>query len=330
MEYPKITIITPSFNQGQYLGQTIQSVLNQGYPNLEYIVVDGGSTDNSIEIIKKYENRITYWETEKDKGQSDAINKGLIRATGEIVNWINSDDYYEPNALFAVAEAFRESSINVVCGRSRLFRNFNETLSYSKGTDIYPNNLAKTIGWSRIDQPETFFRRSVIEKMGLLDTSLHYLMDRDWWIKYLFIFGLKGVAKIEDVLVNFRLHNASKTVSQKEKFQVEHDSFYYSLAKEFNLYKYMNLYKEVCAINENFTIQMVDTYNQALVERALNYYTLLRANELYAQNDRHKAQILLEQIEKKWLAETDTALYNKLYWRNKYVPQFVINLLRKK
>jgi GT2 family glycosyltransferase len=107
IDLPKISIVTPSFNQGKFLEKTILSVLEQGYPNLEYIIIDGGSTDNSVEIIRKYENRLAYWVSEPDCGQSNAINKGFERATGEILGWLNSDDWYHPGALKAVAEVFR-------------------------------------------------------------------------------------------------------------------------------------------------------------------------------------------------------------------------------
>ncbi len=139
---PKITIITPSFNQGNFLEQTILSVLDQQYPNLEYMVIDGGSRDASVSIIRRYEKHLAYWVSEKDAGQSDAINKGLRRATGQVINWLNSDDYYEPRTLFTVAEHFGEPGTRVLCGRSRLFRGSGQTAYYSQGTDVFPGNLA--------------------------------------------------------------------------------------------------------------------------------------------------------------------------------------------
>ena len=108
-EYPKITVVTPSFNQAQFLERTILSVLTQNYPNLEYIIIDGGSTDGSVEIIKKYESKLTYWVSEPHRGQSHAINKGWQRATGEIVAWLNSDDTYEPDAIRRVVEFLQKN-----------------------------------------------------------------------------------------------------------------------------------------------------------------------------------------------------------------------------
>ena len=124
--YPKISIITPSYNQGQFLEQTIVSVLGQNYPNLEYVIIDGGSTDNSVEIIKKYEQHLAYWVSEKDKGQADAINKGLKFCTGEIFNWLNSDDYLENGALYKIAAAFENPVIDMVAGVVRNFNNKEE------------------------------------------------------------------------------------------------------------------------------------------------------------------------------------------------------------
>lgn len=326
---PKISIITPSFNQGQYLEQTIASVLNQQYPNLEYIIIDGGSTDQSVEIIKKYEKHLAYWVSEKDQGQSHAINKGLGRATGEIINWLNSDDYYEPQTLKTIAQAFEDATVDVVSGRARLFQENNQTVGYTKGVDLYVGNLAKTIGWARIDQPETFFRARVIHKIGLLNENLHYIMDRDWWIRFLCNFGMEGVKQLPETLVNFRLHNTSKTVAQRAKFQIEHDSLYYAMATNSRLTAYAHLIQSVCPVKNIDVADIFSCLSTSQVEAVLTYYLLLRANEFYARNNRLKARQLLNNINVAFLLPDDKKLWRKLSFRNKYIPEFMINLLRR-
>ncbi len=166
--------------------------------------------------------------------------------------------------------------------------------------------------------------------MGLLDTGLHYLMDRDWWLKYLFLFGLQGVVKIPDVLVNFRLHPESKTVSQKLKFQVEHDSFYYALARQCGLALYAHIISNVCSVKPDYTIHLPVTPDPELVEKALNYYLLFRANEFYAGGEWKKAQPFLEQVTTDLLEKEDKKLHRQLYLRNKYLPEPVIQFLRRK
>ena len=116
--FPKISIVTPSFNQAEFIEETILSVLNQKYPNLEYIIIDGGSSDGTIDIIKKYEDKIAYWISEKDDGQSYAINKGLQRSTGEIISWLNSDDIFSNNALYTIASAFKKFQSPLIVGGS--------------------------------------------------------------------------------------------------------------------------------------------------------------------------------------------------------------------
>ncbi len=230
MSTQRISIITPSFNQASFIAQTIDSVLSQNYPNLEYIIIDGGSTDASVDIIKKHEKHLAYWISEKDRGQSHAINKGLARATGDIVNWLNSDDYYEPEALFKVAEAFSNSTINAAAFRSRIIKDGKE-VRISHGTDLH-DSLEKTLGLARIDQPETFFRRAAFMKVGLLNERLHYLMDREWWMRYMLTFGIQNIKKYDDVIVNFRLHDSSKTVSQAMGFERESASLFCLLAQK--------------------------------------------------------------------------------------------------
>jgi glycosyltransferase involved in cell wall biosynthesis len=290
---PKISIVTPSFNQAEFLEQTIESVLSQGYPNLEYFVMDGGSNDRSVEIIKKYESHLAGWVSEKDRGQSHAINKGLNLSTGDVFNWLNSDDYYEQGTLQKVGEYFSDPDLNVLCGRSRLF---GEGLPsrISPGTDIYPNQLAKTIGQARIDQPETFFRKQLINKIGVVNENLHYLMDRELWIRYLLVFGLNGIKQIPDILVNFRLHNLSKTVSQASKFEKERDDLYFTLASTLINSDESNHF-ELC-FSDSKVLESCDfqIHNAELIRLAIQYFFMLKADELFFQKKFKVAREVLD------------------------------------
>ncbi|MCU0446147.1 MAG: glycosyltransferase [Microscillaceae bacterium] len=329
MEYPKITIITPSFNQGIYIEECILSVLGQNYPNLEYFIIDGASTDHTVEIIQKYASKIDYWVSKPDAGQSDAINKGLRRASGEIINWLNADDIYEPDALWKIARAFQDSTVQVVSGRCKILPiKPNQVSHYSDGTDIYPHNLAKTIGWARTDQPATFYRAEAVRKMNELDIELHYLMDRDWWVKYLLHFGLNHIVKIPDVLVNFRLHPASKTITSPKQFHQDRSTYFWALAKKCQLLDYQIVIEKNELINPNFVLKNFPPITQDLAYQVLNYYCLLTADEYYAQNQIKQAKKYLKAIKPMILAPGDRHLYKKLLLRSSYLPLWLIKWLR--
>lgn len=184
MHYPKISVITPNFNGGVYLEQTIKSVLSQNYPNLEYIIIDGGSRDNSIAIIKKYEKHLTYWVSEPDKGMYDAIQKGFEQSTGEIMAWINSDDLYHPKAFFTVAEIFNLNGVNWLQGIPSFFDEMGRTIAvehikrWSK-LDYYLGNFE----W--IQQESVFWRRSLWEAAGgKMATEMKYAGDLELWLRF--------------------------------------------------------------------------------------------------------------------------------------------------
>jgi glycosyltransferase involved in cell wall biosynthesis len=207
----KFSVVTPSLNQGRFLEETIQSVLSQGSPNLEYIIIDGGSTDGSVDIIKKYEKKLSYWVSEKDRGQSDAINKGLRRASGEILAWLNSDDCYLPGTLERVAEFFSSHpAVDLVYGDLLLIDGGGKTLGIRR---VVPYNYTLALyGLSTVPQPSAFFRRRALDVVGLLDEELHYQMDTEFFLR----FGRKGlnIKHLPVPLAMFRLHAQSKTVSE--------------------------------------------------------------------------------------------------------------------
>lgn len=247
--WPKISIVTPSFNQGQYLEETIRSVLLQNYPNLEYIIIDGGSTDDSVKIIKKYEPWLTYWVSEFDKGQSDAINKGLKQSSGDIFNWICSDDYLEEGALVNVVGCLNGDDANAVCGVSRLLYS-DKSVSYAS-TPLY-DNVEEMIYHAHITQPSTFFKMSIIKRVGPLTSTLHYCMDAQWWVKYLLIHGSSGVVFTEIVLANYRYHEASKTISKSSLFMQDFIQIRHSVMKLFDAPKFMlKFYSKRVPIDSN-------------------------------------------------------------------------------
>ena len=182
-QLPIISIVTPSFNQGQYLEETILSVLNQDYPALEFFIIDGGSTDGSVEIIKKYAHRLTYWESKPDRGQSHGINKGFRMASGEIVAWLNSDDLLAPGALKVVAQAWQKNPrLGLISGQTEIIDQAGKPTGNIFGSE--PNVINSLLSSENpISQPSTFFSTSALKEVGFLDETLHMSMDWDLWLR---------------------------------------------------------------------------------------------------------------------------------------------------
>lgn len=216
--WPRISIITPSYNQGRFIEQTIRSVLLQNYPNLEYIIIDGGSKDETVDVIKKYEPWLSYWTSERDRGQSDALQKGFSRATGDIMAWINSDDFYARGALLKVAEAYMQRPFSLFCGSCRMITENNKAIQQLFTPRITFQTLLRY--WKPHfcpPQPSIFFTGEVFEYAGPFDEELSYAMDFSFW--------LKAVARYqftitEEMLSFYRVHSNSKTGSGNgfEKF----------------------------------------------------------------------------------------------------------------
>jgi glycosyltransferase involved in cell wall biosynthesis len=216
MDLPKISIVTPSFNQGQYLEAAILSVLNQNYPNLEYIIIDGGSTDESVEIIKKYEASLTYWVSEKDQGQADAINKGLAKCTGEIFNWINSDDILADGVLHMIAGLYHKHHFEILAGSVLEFdKDGKEKTIYN--THLTPENMIMKVPEMRFHQPGIWLKTENIKALGGLSMEYHYCFD--WHLVMRYLIQFSEILYTRDILVKFRLHDLSKTVSVPLNFQ---------------------------------------------------------------------------------------------------------------
>lgn len=206
--HPRITIITPSYNQGQFIEETIQSVLCQQYPNLEYMIIDGGSDDNTVEIIKKYEKHITYWCSEKDSGQAHAINKGFARATGAILMWLNSDDMLMPNVLQLIAKKYSENPNALYFGNCLHFRHQGNAL-VSNGSDVttsYKNNQLSEVDF--IIQPSSFWSKEIWENVGLLSEELHFGFDWEWFLR---VEQKYPLIPISECISLYRIHDAHKS-----------------------------------------------------------------------------------------------------------------------
>lgn len=181
---PKISIVTPSYNQAEFIERTMRSVLDQDYPNVEYIVVDGGSTDGTPNVIARYADRLAYWVSEPDRGQSHAINKGLARASGEILGWLNSDDWLEPGALARVAlEATRFPDAGAFVGEGRVVDGAGKIYEHKKPGELSFEAFCRWLDGDFFMQPACFFRRSAWERSGPLDETLHVSLDLDLWLR---------------------------------------------------------------------------------------------------------------------------------------------------
>ena len=182
-QLPIISIVTPSYNQGSYLEETILSVLEQGYPALEFFIFDGGSTDGSLDIIQKHQDQLTFWESKPDRGQSHAINKGFRMASGEIVAWLNSDDLLAPGALKVVAQAWQQNpGVGLITGQTEIIDQAGKPTGNIFGSE--PNVINSLLSSENpVSQPSTFFSTSALKEVGFLDETLHMSMDWDLWLR---------------------------------------------------------------------------------------------------------------------------------------------------
>lgn len=242
---PKVSIVTPSYNQDEHIENTILSVLDQSYENIEYIIIDGGSTDKSIDIINKYSDRISYWCSEPDNGQSHAINKGWRRANGDILAYLNSDDLLVQGAIKKIVNVFsKNDEVGIVFGDCRLINKVGEKIGVRRPSDSNYRKLLK-YGQDKIAQPSTFFLGDLVRSVNYLDESLNYSMDYDLLLK---LAKISKMHYIPEILAEYRIHTSTKSFTEADKHWKENflvrkrydDGFFFIIGIKYMLFRTLN------------------------------------------------------------------------------------------
>lgn len=328
MIFPKISVITPSFNQGTYLEETIQSVLNQKYPNLEYIIIDGGSTDNSVEIIKKYQDHLTYWISEKDSGQSEAINKGFEIATGEIITWINSDDLLLADVLLKIASLFMEcdENIGVIHGGTIIFDN-----THSIKEDHGYNNptIERYISGMSFAQPSAFIRKKYYDMIAPMNILLDYGMDYDIFCKLSLVSEFK---KIRDCLSKYRIHEMSKSSSQNHLFINDWINTFINVLNNFSQSYYIDILDtlQITKSNKFEKLTFKPIHSNINWDLAFYYFLTYVFRSDYMHSNFKRAKLLRNYLKSHYnnLMHNDSDL-KLISSRLRYFPESMIRSYRK-
>jgi glycosyltransferase involved in cell wall biosynthesis len=273
----KFTIITPSFNQGNFIEETICSIVNQNYKHFEYFVIDGGSEDQTIDIIRKYENRISFWISEKDRGQSHALNKGFQKATGDILIWINSDDILVDGALEKAARYFLDNpSVDVVHGCTILFQDAKQQIREPEEgfPELYLSGMA-------FSQPSAFMRRLAIQKYyPVLNESLHYGMDYDL---FSCLYLNCAFLSVTDVFSKYRLHQHSKTIGANEGFAKDWQKVFCKIIKSIGSFEEIeNGLTELNMWNNDETnYPILKSFKKSFITKSFQYFLYFQLKFYY-------------------------------------------------
>lgn len=330
----KISVIVPSFNQGQFIEETLLSVIEQGYPNLELIVVDGGSTDQTVEVIRRYEKHISYWVSEKDNGQSDAINKGFQRATGDIITWLCSDDLFTPGTLLKVDQHFSgfPEEVGLIHGGVVVFQ---------QGKDLHTDfgyanpSVERYISGMAFSQPAAFFRKKYLDQVnGRVSETLHYGMDYDLFARLACVCRFQAVPEI---FARYRMHEESKSVSQQDKFIIDWCRVYLNLCEHLGWKETANLLRSVSPLKAAFADSMPHDFpiNPVIFEnvdqrKSLFYHLCYQLRAIYAagniKDSKRILHFLQENYPSAWIAEEKRIPHIA---RKLQLPTFALLTLRK-
>lgn len=260
---PDFSIITPVLNQASTIEATIESIAIQN-ANAEHIIIDGGSTDGTVDIIKKHQSKLAYWVSEPDSGQPEAINKGLATAKGIFFNWLNADDVLTPNAL-SVIESMATSSVEVVVGKCQHVDETGNVLE-TGFAKIWPS-IEATLGNYSMGQPSVFYRTEVVRELGGVNPNLHLCMDMDLWFRYILENGIDRIKFIDEILSRFLVNPAGKSGAQAQQMRVEKYGIYRAL------------------LSENSSSEIVDEFlNQFEIPKGVSYQTTHLSNDVVLSN----------------------------------------------
>lgn len=313
--WPTVSIVTPSYNQGQFIEETIRSILLQNYPNIEYLIIDGGSTDETISIIKKYESWITSWISEKDSGQSNAINKGIEKISGEIFNWINSDDILLKDALKNILPHFADPEIGCVAGRCSFIDQ-----KQKKTTPLHlldGRDYRILCGTANTYQPASFFRLNLLKKnLGKLSEDLHYGMD----IELYTIIGLVStIYWIDEIVCAAKLHANAKTIASISKFSDDCASVFSKTLRSVD--NAANVIVEMKKLN--LYTDGVDTYpnnkelSAAAIMMSFRYFLLTQLFFLTSGNNKAAAEKIFSYLKKEHYSFYKEKKLSSSHWLNK-------------
>lgn len=323
---PKISIVIPTLSQGQFIEETILSILDQTYKNFEIIIIDGGSTDNTLSIIKKYEKHIKYWISEKDSGQSSAINKGLKISSGEIVTWLNSDDRYELTTLQIVKDAFtNDPEIDILHGKTKLFGEAIKTKIIGLEKDI---PLYEYLSYMRFPQPSSFLKKEFLNSQFLVNENLHYAMDFEL-IARAILLGAK-IKRIDDILSHYRMHKNSKS-NDEMKFLTEWAIIVQKILFSLNNKTLSGKMEELELVGHTVTGKFETTIDldAKAVETVFLQHIDLHYHYNYRLFNYKQCAKISAFLKENYSSFYLTNNYNKYDFRRKFIPKFVFEIVRR-